>query len=100
MDLILTLECHLRVLKECPDIACDLNLARVRTGGVMNERVERGDCANHGFGAYRCANLREQREVNGLIKSKRSDGRRESSAVQDTEVLLGRERDRSNAVVG
>ena len=91
---VLFLDGELRAIEETADVLRDLNLPGMGTTGVMDEGVEGTDSADHGFRAHGRANLGEEREVGRLVEGEGGNGRGESGAVEDAQMLLGRKWDR------
>ena len=59
----------------------------------MDEWVERPLSTKHGLGAHSCANLGQQGKVYGFVEGEGANGGGERRAIEDTEVLLRRQRD-------
>ncbi len=101
-DVLLLLGAHskVRALEQVGDRLGNLDLARVRASDGVDEGRERTLRPKHGLRAHRCADLAEQRQVDGFVDSERADGRRERRAVENTQVLLRREGDGLDVVRG
>jgi hypothetical protein len=98
VDFILMLSSQLRLPKQDPDVLRDLNLTRMRAASVVDEWVEGADRTQHSLCTHSGADLGKQSKMRCLIQGKGCDRCRECGAIQNTEVLLGGERDRRDTM--
>jgi hypothetical protein len=63
-------------------------LARVRTCGTVDEGIEGQFGPGQSFCSHCSADLREKRQVNGIVQSQCSYSRREGCSVEDTKMFL------------
>ena len=71
----------------------DLDLTRVGSAFVVNERVEGGLGSEESLNAHSSEDLSEQRDMNGIVENQRRNRCGEGCSVQNPEMLLGLEGD-------
>ena len=99
-DMLLLLSGHreLRAFEELADCRSDLDLTRVRARDGVDERREGPARSEHRLSAHCSAHLSEQRQMNRFRDGEGANRSRERGAIQDTEMLLGSQRNGLNVV--
>ena len=76
----------------------DLDLTRVGSTLVMDERIKGGLGSEESLNAHSGEDLSEQCEVDCIVESQRCDRCREGGSIQNPEMFLGLEGDRLDVV--